>query len=127
MGNRMYNFGQMFGSIFFLAVPSYTPQGLEILSCFIFFGVTVVAVAIGSVIPHQVASIMPEHVAAWILPAVVGLMQLATRFMSVGIFKKVHELAHAGRVPKAFSATMAFYGQLGCVGGNILLFIILHL
>merc|ERR1711862_1094154 len=46
--NRMYNLGQMIGSVFFRFVPSYSPQELHIFFCFIVFSSTFAMICISS-------------------------------------------------------------------------------
>lgn len=122
--NRMYLAGQMLGAVFFLVVPSYTPQESHIRLSFIVFVSVNLIILITSTIPGHIAETIPEVVAAVIMPFIVFIMQVSARFIAAGIFKNCHIEASAGRVPKELSSTISFYGQIGCVGGNILVFLL---
>eukprot|EP00930_Biecheleria_cincta_P003864 TRINITY_DN104776_c0_g1_i1.p1 TRINITY_DN104776_c0_g1~~TRINITY_DN104776_c0_g1_i1.p1 ORF type:complete len:872 (+),score=90.60 TRINITY_DN104776_c0_g1_i1:40-2655(+) len=122
--NRMYICGQMLGAVFFLVVPSYKPQKSHIRLSFVVFIATNLIIVVSAATPGHIARVIPEFVAAVIMPLIVFIMQVLARFIAAGIFKMCHEEASEGRVAKELSSTISFYGQLGCVGGNILVFLL---
>eukprot|EP00931_Biecheleriopsis_adriatica_P056114 TRINITY_DN33256_c0_g1_i1.p1 TRINITY_DN33256_c0_g1~~TRINITY_DN33256_c0_g1_i1.p1 ORF type:complete len:877 (-),score=148.17 TRINITY_DN33256_c0_g1_i1:120-2750(-) len=119
--NRMMNFGQIVGVAFFVALPNYTPKESHIWAAFYTCTSLFMLLCVCSIFPGLTASVLPEIVGAVLIPILVAILQICTRFFFAGSLKKVHEEAQAGRVATTLSAKLAFYGQIGCVGGNLLM------
>lgn len=125
--NQMYNLGQMVGSGFFLLVPSFTPQEWQFVLGLIVFLSACAICCLGAVIPKYLAEVLPEYVAEVAMPGIVLILLLSTRFLLTGSFKRAHQMVQAKGAPPELTSSMAFYGQVACVGGNFAMFALLQL
>merc|ERR1712224_880669 len=76
-------------------------------------------------VPQLVAALLPFEVGRILLPALIAVFYLAGGALVTGLFLEGQAAAQRNVVPASTTTTMAFYGQMGMVFGNILIFLIL--
>ncbi|CAE7802462.1 TTL4 [Symbiodinium sp. CCMP2592] len=121
--NTMYNLGNVIGR---LLCQWYKPHCFGLVCSFASVFVTFVCLVLCSVFPHYVARMVPAVVAMWVIPITVGVFNFSVGLMSTGLFVRAHEDAQNKKCPDTIQATMGFYGQIGCVSGNFLIFMVIN-
>ncbi|CAE7792599.1 dnajc7, partial [Symbiodinium microadriaticum] len=121
--NTMYNLGNVIGR---LLCQWYKPHCFGLACSFVSVFVTFVCLVLCSVFPYYVASMLPAVVAMWVIPITVGVFNFSVGLMSTGLFVRAHEDAQNKKCPDTIQATMGFYGQIGCVSGNFLIFMVIN-
>ncbi|CAE7667931.1 TTL4 [Symbiodinium pilosum] len=121
--NTLYNLGNVIGRVL---CQWYKPHSFMLVCSFMLVLVTFICLVICSVWPYRVAAVLPTVVAVWGIPIIVGIFNLSVGLMSTGLFVRAHEDAQSKQCPDTIQATMGFYGQIGCVSGNILVFLVIN-
>lgn len=121
--NTMYNLGNVLGRTL---CQWYKPHTAGLALSFGLVTFTFTFLCICSACPELLSRSLPAVPALWILPITVGIFNLSVGLMSTGLFVQAHERAQAGKCPNTIQATMGFYGQIGCVSGNMVIFLIIN-
>ena len=121
--NTMYNVGNVLGRTL---CQWYKPQTAGLVFSFGLVTLSFAFLCICSACPEHLGRRIPSMHALWILPSIVGIFNLSVGLMSTGLFVQAHERAQAGKCPNTIQATMGFYGQIGCVSGNVVIFVIIN-
>ncbi|CAJ1372768.1 unnamed protein product [Effrenium voratum] len=121
--NTMYNVGNFVGR---MLCQFYKPHTFGLACSLGMVILTFVFLVLCSVFPEDVAVRTSAVFTAWIIPLIVGLFNLSVGLMSTGLFIRAHEDAQSKKCPDTIQATMGFYGQIGCVSGNLFIFLIIN-
>lgn len=121
--NTMYNVGNVLGRTL---CQWYKPQTAGLVLSFGLVTLSFAFLCICSACPEHLGKHIPSMHALWILPSIIGIFNLSVGLMSTGLFVQAHERAQAGKCPNTIQATMGFYGQIGCVSGNVVIFVIIN-
>lgn len=122
--NTMYNVGNLVGR---MLSRVYAPRELGLLCSSALMLAAFLFIVLGSVCRSVVASAMPyDRVGWWALPLAILVFNLLNGLLSTGLFIRAHGSAQDGKCPKTLPATIGFYGQLGCVSGNVLVYLVVN-
>lgn len=119
----MYNLGNICGRALFLV---YRPSRFVLWCSTVVMVATFTYMLCGFVFPTEVAQMLPSQIAFWVVPGIVGVFNFSTGMLWTGMFSEVSEAVSQKKYSQSLPASMGYYGLIGCVSGNLVVWLALH-